>query len=126
MKILTANNYFDFEDQEKPVKAYLDDRLSFRLGTDNFISYRAYIQRNEYTLHDGFFQLTEGTPLLLVLGDKGQFYSVETLSNSWRTQDSVDMLHVELYQDPKYYKYERKVLSFSMVGRNLTFRCSVS
>jgi hypothetical protein len=60
MRLFVADNYLDFEDIEEPIKAYLNVRMEYNLDLAYLFQTKAYVQRNNYSLNDGYFQLTEG------------------------------------------------------------------
>jgi len=49
------------------------------------------------------------------IAEGGNFYTVETVDRWTRPLVNFEYVYIQIWQDPKYYKYERKVLNIQTV-----------
>ena len=69
-QIAMLNNYFDFEDYNKPIKSYLDDTLNYYLMSGFTKRVDLYVRQNSVELVDSIFRYQPG-------GSEDSFISIE-------------------------------------------------
>jgi hypothetical protein len=83
MDITVVNAYFDFDDYEKPVKTYLDDRFLFNLLLGYKLEQTTYLRNNQIETQDGFFAYTPD-------GDESEFVAFERVEGRLNNFDPDD------------------------------------
>ena len=100
------NNYFDFDDYNKPIKSFFDDQFFYPLTSGFTKNAYMYIRQNTAEQKDSLFRYQP-------LGSQSSFISIESASEKFtKINPQKNILIVSFYKDPKSYNYERTVFSF--------------
>lgn len=81
MDIVVVNSYFDFDDYDKPVKTYLDDRFYYNLLQNYRLDTTTYLRNNQIETQDTFFAYTPN-------GDESEFVAFERVEDNLRNFDT--------------------------------------
>ena len=112
LNIALVNSYFDFEDYNKPIQTYLDDRFKYNLVSDIERFITIYVQENEAETNDNYFQYSSD-------GKSSDFVSVNRVDKELRDagDSSSLVMSTRFVKDYNYDSYERQVFSaFELIG----------
>ena len=98
------NSYFDFEDFNKPIKTYLDDRFTFNVVTGFRSDGTVPVTQNKAEAEDAFIQV--GNP------KEYEFYTVDSFRQTFTSEDEETLVTLKFTIDAQANVYQRTVFSF--------------
>ncbi|CAI2374751.1 unnamed protein product [Moneuplotes crassus] len=106
VRMMVVNTYFDFEDYDKPIKTYLDDRFLLYMTPGFTQNVYVKIQKNEAEIQDDYFAFAPG-------GDVTEFIGFESVENNMFSERSPanNLLNVLFIKDSASISYERTVFT---------------
>jgi hypothetical protein len=128
MEVAVTNAYFDFDDYDKPVKNYLDDRFFTRLLNLQRIEQTVYLRNNQIEAQDSFFAYTPG-------GSESEFINFERFEERLKGDSYANnpvmvckfidfcavniVLALKFTKDQQVQSYERSVFGLLALTGNL-------
>ena len=104
------NRYFDFDDYDDPVKAYVTDRESYKPPTSFHKRVTLFLRKNEYSLHDDLVQYRDH--------QEGSFYSIGSKEVDIEELTDDTVMTIQIVQDSVVDQYQRSVFTFmEMIGQ---------